>query len=133
MTTCPDSRPTPTGSQRSGSAPLWRSAAACRGLNPSVFYPGRQGDNKVAKTICAGCPVQPECLETALLVGEKFGVWGGLSERERRRLRRARGLPGRVILLDARGALGLSAGRVRSGRAGSAASSATSSSRVAGS
>jgi WhiB family redox-sensing transcriptional regulator len=72
----------------------WMTEAACNGVDPDLFFPER-GDYRcvaIAKTICRTCPVREECLEYAIVNGEKFGVWGGLSERERRRVRRARGL-----------------------------------------
>lgn len=65
----------------------WRERAACRGCDPEMFFPER-GANTVAQTkaVCAGCEVRDECLAENL--GERVGVWGGLSERERRILRR---------------------------------------------
>jgi WhiB family redox-sensing transcriptional regulator len=70
----------------------WRLYAACQGVDPDLFYSG-QGDNftnQAARAVCATCPVKAPCLEYALVNVEKFGVWGGKSERERRRLRRER-------------------------------------------
>jgi WhiB family redox-sensing transcriptional regulator len=64
--------------------------AACRDVPTDTFYPER-GDplgTGPAKRICAGCPVRAECLADALERGDPWGVWGGLSERERRRLKR---------------------------------------------
>lgn len=74
--------------------PEWFDAAECRGTPPGVFYTERGENARVrkAKQICRGCDVRAECLEFALSTGEKHGVWGGLSERERRRLRRLRAL-----------------------------------------
>ena len=69
----------------------WVSSGACRGLDPALFYPERGASTKEAREVCAGCPVRLECLEYALVNGEKFGIWGGQSERARRRLRRMRG------------------------------------------
>lgn len=66
------------------------SAAACKGLSPDLFFPDRGQDVSPAREVCAGCPVQHECLEDALANREKFGVWGALSERERRIVRRDR-------------------------------------------
>ena len=68
----------------------WLPRAACRGIDPDVFHPSRGEDERPAKTICAKCPVVAECLEYALDSGEKFGVWGGYSERQRRQMRAAR-------------------------------------------
>jgi WhiB family transcriptional regulator, redox-sensing transcriptional regulator len=71
----------------------WQRRAACRDLETDRFYP-EKGANEhttaAAKRICAGCPVTAECLAYALERDERFGIWGGLSERERRRLRPAR-------------------------------------------
>lgn len=72
--------------------PPWQLEANCRGLDPSMFFVGR-GDYKAmerAKATCRGCPVKAECLELGM--HEIEGVWGGLSARERRVLRRQRGL-----------------------------------------
>ena len=57
---------------------------------PRPFFPERGASTREAKEVCRGCVVRGECLEYALANGEKFGIWGGLSERERRRLRRQR-------------------------------------------
>ncbi len=68
----------------------WRKEANCRGLDPDLFYPERGVSTREAKEVCRGCVVREECLEFALANGEKFGIWGGKSERERRRIRKAR-------------------------------------------
>lgn len=68
----------------------WRDKGACRGIDPSVFYPGEDEDASEAKSICAQCGVLESCLEHALTAREKEGVWGGLTERERRRVIRQR-------------------------------------------
>lgn len=65
-------------------------SAACRGVDPDLFFPDRGESLEPAKRVCRGCPVQVACLDHALAGNEKFGVWGGTSERERRRLRRER-------------------------------------------
>ena len=72
--------------------PAWHQHGACRGADPNLFFPARGESVKEAKAVCARCPVRAECLEYALTNQEKFGVWGGLSERERRQLRRQRRL-----------------------------------------
>lgn len=64
--------------------------ANCRGVDPDLFFPERGASVKEAKDVCRGCVVREDCLETALTNGEKFGIWGGMSERERRRIRRQR-------------------------------------------
>lgn len=70
----------------------WRVAAACRGLDPLIFYPLTDDDAEAdpAKSVCAACPVREPCLEHALGAREKDGVWGGATERERRRIIRQR-------------------------------------------
>ncbi|MGZ4683662.1 MAG: WhiB family transcriptional regulator [Acidimicrobiales bacterium] len=68
----------------------WRSKAACQGLDPEIFYPLDEEDTDEAKAVCATCTVRESCLEHALGYREKEGVWGGASERERRRIIRQR-------------------------------------------
>ena len=74
----------------SPSADSWQLYANCLGVDPDLFFPERGASTKEAKQVCQGCVVREDCLEYALANGEKFGIWGGLSERERRRLRRQR-------------------------------------------
>ena len=66
----------------------WQERALCAQTDPEAFFPEKGGSTREAKKICAQCPVRAECLEYALAHDERFGIWGGLSERERRRLRR---------------------------------------------
>ena len=68
----------------------WRSKAACQGLDPDIFYPLDEENTDEAKAVCATCTVRESCLEHALGYREKEGVWGGASERERRRIIRQR-------------------------------------------
>jgi WhiB family redox-sensing transcriptional regulator len=68
----------------------WRSKAACQGLDPEIFYPLDEEDTDEAKAVCATCTVRESCLEHALGHREKEGIWGGASERERRRIIRQR-------------------------------------------
>jgi WhiB family redox-sensing transcriptional regulator len=68
----------------------WRSKAACQGLDPDIFYPLDDEDGDEAKAVCDVCPVREACLEHALGYREKDGVWGGATERERRRIIRQR-------------------------------------------
>ena len=70
----------------------WKSRANCMGVDPDLFFPERGMSTREAKEVCRGCVVREDCLEYALANGEKFGIWGGLSARERRRIRRARAL-----------------------------------------
>ena len=74
----------------------WQARANCMGVDPDLFFPERGASTREAKEVCRGCVVKEECLEYALDNGEKFGIWGGMSERERRRLRRARALERRA-------------------------------------
>lgn len=69
----------------------WRAVARCRGVDPEVFHPAPEEDGDEAKAICSLCAVREPCLEYAIATREKFGVWGGRNERERRReIRRRR-------------------------------------------
>ncbi len=71
-------------------SPAFMDLGSCRGVDPDIFFPDRGESLSPAKAICAECIVRDECLEYALDNRERFGVWGGTSERERRRLRRSR-------------------------------------------
>ncbi|HVM41669.1 MAG TPA: WhiB family transcriptional regulator [Acidimicrobiia bacterium] len=82
----------------------WQAKANCLGVDPDLFFPERGASTKEAKSVCRGCEVRLECLEYALQNGEKFGIWGGLSERERRRIRRQRALARRAAVAAAGGA-----------------------------
>jgi WhiB family redox-sensing transcriptional regulator len=64
----------------------WQERALCAQTDPDAFFPERGGSTKDAKAICMACEVRSECLEYALIHRERFGIWGGLSERERRPL-----------------------------------------------
>lgn len=66
----------------------WQERALCAQTDPEAFFPEKGGSTREAKRICLGCDVKDECLEYALANDERFGIWGGLSERERRRLKR---------------------------------------------
>lgn len=65
----------------------WEDQAACQGMETEWFYPERGESHHEQRTVCAGCPVRRECLTMAVERREKFGVWGGSSERQRRDLR----------------------------------------------
>lgn len=71
----------------------WRKLGACRGLDASIFYPDDDDEAEQAKVVCDGCGVRVACLEHALMTREKAGVWGGATERERRRIVRQRRRP----------------------------------------
>jgi len=66
----------------------WQERALCSQTDPEAFFPEKGGSTREAKKICTGCEVRAECLEYALAHDERFGIWGGLSERERRKLRK---------------------------------------------
>jgi WhiB family transcriptional regulator, redox-sensing transcriptional regulator len=66
----------------------WQDRALCAQTDPEAFFPEKGGSTREAKKICLGCEVRHECLDYALAHDERFGIWGGLSERERRRLKR---------------------------------------------
>ncbi|MEX2032907.1 MAG: WhiB family transcriptional regulator [Dehalococcoidia bacterium] len=70
----------------------WRVHARCRGLSPSLFFPPEEDGENVedAKQICSECFVRDQCLASALEANEAFGVWGGTTPRERRRIKRSR-------------------------------------------
>jgi WhiB family redox-sensing transcriptional regulator len=68
--------------------PEWQEKALCAQTDPEAFFPEKGGSTREAKRICLGCEVRDACLEYALANDERFGIWGGLSERERRRLKR---------------------------------------------
>ena len=67
---------------------LWQEKALCAQTDPEAFFPEKGGSTREAKRICLGCEVRDACLDYALAHDERFGIWGGLSERERRRLKR---------------------------------------------
>jgi len=66
----------------------WQERALCAQTDPEAFFPEKGGSTREAKKVCTGCDVRSECLEYALAHDERFGIWGGLSERERRKLKR---------------------------------------------
>lgn len=66
----------------------WQESALCAQTDPEAFFPEKGGSTRDAKRVCSECPVSTACLDYALAKDERFGIWGGMSERERRRLRR---------------------------------------------
>ncbi|OFT26648.1 transcription factor WhiB [Brevibacterium sp. HMSC08F02] len=66
----------------------WQDQALCAQTDPEAFFPEKGGSTREAKRVCASCEVRAECLEYALSNDERFGIWGGLSERERRRVKK---------------------------------------------
>lgn len=74
----------------------WQDFANCRGADPDLFFPERGASTRTAKGICRECSVRAECLEFAIVSSEKFGIWGALSERERRKIRKERKIAAEV-------------------------------------
>lgn len=70
------------------SDPDWRQRALCAQTDPDAFYPEKGGSTRAAKKVCDVCPVRVECLAYALEHDSQHGVWGGLDDRERRRLKK---------------------------------------------
>lgn len=70
--------------------PTWHDEGICQTTDPAIFYPEPGDSDTTARKICAGCPVRRTCLDHALTKPEWHGVWGGISQNERRRLIRAR-------------------------------------------
>lgn len=68
----------------------WRQRSACSGLDTEMFFPASDAEAAAAQAVCATCPVRDQCLEWALVTRQEDGVWGGLTDNERRRLRRRR-------------------------------------------
>lgn len=66
----------------------WQADSLCAQTDPEAFFPEKGGSTREAKKICASCEVRQQCLDYALANDERFGIWGGLSERERRKLRK---------------------------------------------
>lgn len=69
---------------------VWKQFGSCKGVDADIFYPVTDEEADAARAVCEPCPVREMCLEHAIAVREKHGVWGGLTERERRRLIRRR-------------------------------------------
>ena len=67
---------------------MWQERALCAQTDPEAFFPEKGGSTREAKRVCLTCDVRGECLEYALAHDERFGIWGGLSERERRKLKK---------------------------------------------
>lgn len=93
----PDQQPRPFLDGLTDAQP-WRRDALCGQTDPEAFFPEKGGSTREAKAVCNGqtarglgpCPVRAQCLQHAVDNDERFGIWGGLSERERRKLKRDR-------------------------------------------
>ena len=81
--------------QTGGLDMAWQDRANCRGADPDLFFPERGASTRTAKGICRECQVRAECLEFAIVSSEKFGIWGMMSERERRKIRKERQITAR--------------------------------------
>jgi WhiB family redox-sensing transcriptional regulator len=68
--------------------PNWQERALCAQTDPEAFFPEKGGSTREAKKVCLSCDVRDECLQYALDNDERFGIWGGLSDRERRKLKK---------------------------------------------
>jgi WhiB family transcriptional regulator, redox-sensing transcriptional regulator len=82
-----------TDQTATGAGLEWIDWGMCAQTDPEAYYPEKAGSPRAAQRVCAGCPVTVECLEWALTNSERFGVWGGKTERERRKIARARRAP----------------------------------------
>ena len=67
----------------------WQERSLCAQTDPEAFFPEKGGSTREAKKVCLTCEVRTDCLESALMNDERFGIWGGLSERERRKLKKS--------------------------------------------
>jgi len=74
-------------------APDWMESALCAQTDPEAFFPEKGGSTREPKSVCGSCTVRAECLDWALEHNEQFGIWGGLSARERAQLKRGQPLP----------------------------------------
>lgn len=88
MSLLADSAANDVGPRRLFDVQPWAEEALCSQVDAGMFFPEKGGSTREAKTICRSCDVRAECLQWALDRGETHGIWGGLSERERRRLTR---------------------------------------------
>jgi WhiB family transcriptional regulator, redox-sensing transcriptional regulator len=76
--------------------PEWMSDALCAQVDDDLFFPKQGGSVTGAKSVCARCPVRQKCLDYALDNGERYVIWGGLSELERRKVKRDRRTPEQI-------------------------------------
>lgn len=72
-----------------GRPPEWQELGTCAQTDPDAFYPEKGGSVREAKAVCNRCPVTAECLDYAIRRDERYGVWGGTTERERRAIKRS--------------------------------------------
>jgi WhiB family redox-sensing transcriptional regulator len=69
--------------------PEWMGDALCAQVDTELFFPEKGASSREARKVCKSCPVRKECLEFSVKTGQRFGVWGGQSERERRKIKRS--------------------------------------------
>lgn len=87
----PAHRPIPTTSARLDlDLPEWMERGLCAQTDPEIFFPEKGGSTAGAKRVCQSCDVRSECLDYAIEHQERFGIWGGMSERDRRKLAKER-------------------------------------------
>lgn len=95
----------------------WQEDALCAQTDPEDFHPDKGGSTREAKKVCAQCFVQAECLDWALTTNERFGIWGGLSERERRKVQHPEPAPAHTVpCTECPGFFATEAGRKRHAR-----------------
>ena len=68
--------------------PEWQERGLCQQTDPELFFLDKGATDRLAKQVCAACEVKPECLAYALETDQRFGIWGGTSEKERRAIKR---------------------------------------------
>lgn len=78
------------GYEKGASRLSWQDFALCAQTDPDIFFPEKGGSTTPATTVCASCPVQGECLEYAITHDIRHGIWGGMSDNDRRRIARQR-------------------------------------------
>jgi WhiB family redox-sensing transcriptional regulator len=87
VSTFPNARPyEPVISKDTADETVWQDRANCATADPEIFYPEKGGSTFEAKKVCKACDVREECLQDALARDDRYGIYGGLSERQRRKL-----------------------------------------------
>jgi len=70
--------------------PNWVDYAACKGMDPNIFFPERGASTEPARNVCSNCTVRIQCAQYAIDNADRHGIWGGLSEKKRRKIRMGR-------------------------------------------
>lgn len=94
----------------------WADRAVCAQADPEAWFPAKGRANRYAKAVCAHCPVRQRCLDWAMATDQRFGVWGGLSTRERDRMKWA---ATRQLSTAMKSGCDVSAGRIETGETAS--------------